>query len=171
MGSSIVEINILSFSLAVFKREDDFVSFITQSCPGDAVLTGEFLSSIVRTQQTCTELAFVGCRLADFLGHSCNLLTMKTNSLLGEWSRTAVNKWKKVISALQWLDSIIVESYQANNWTIASVYLGSHQHFREDFHRESLFYRALNRLKAILKEKNSNPYSINYRYQEALACL
>ena len=147
------------------------MSFITQIRSGDGVRTGECLSSIVGTQQTCTELAFVGCRLADFLGHSCKSLTKKTSSSLVEWSRTPVNKWKKVISVLQWLDSIIDESYQANNWTIASVYLGSHQHFREDFHRESLFYRALNRLKAILKEKNSNPYSINYRYQEALVCL
>jgi hypothetical protein len=171
MGSSIVEINNLSFSLAVFKWEVDLVSFIILSPSADAVIKGQYLSNNVRPQKTFTELASDGFRLAVHLGHSCNLLTKKTNSLLGEWLRTAVNKWKKVISVLQWLDSIIVESYQANNWTIASVYLGSHQHFREDFHRESLFYRALNRLKAILKEKNSNPYSINYRYQEALVCL
>lgn len=171
MGSSIVEINILSFSLAAFKWEDDFVSFITQSRPGNAVRTGECLSRIVRTQQTCTELASVGCRLAVHLGHSCNLLTKKTNSLLGEWSRTAVNKWKKVISVLHWLDSANIESYESPKWMTASVYLGSHHRFREGFHRKSLFYKTLNRLKAILKEENSNQYSINYRYQEALVCL
>jgi hypothetical protein len=171
MRSSIVEINNLSFSLAVFNWEVDLVSFIIPSPSADVVIKGEYLSNNVRPQKAFTELASVGCRLAVHLGHSSNLLTRKTNSLLGEWSRTAVNKWKIVISSLQWLDSANIESYDSTQWMTAPVYLGSHHRFRQGFHRESLFYRALNRLKAILKEENSNPYSINYRYQEALVCL
>jgi len=147
------------------------VSFITQIRSGDGVRTGECLSSIVRTQQTCTELASVGCRLAVHLGHSCNLLTKKTNSLLGEWSRTAVNKWKIVISSLQWLDSANIESYDSTQWMTAPVYLGSHHRFKGGFHMKSLFYKTLNQLRAIFKKENLNPYSINYRYQEALVCL
>ena len=155
----------------LIKWEDDFVSFITQIRSGDGVRTGECLSSIVRTQQTCTELASVGCRLAVHLGHSCNLLTKKTNSLLGEWSRMPVNKKKKVISLQQWLYSAKIGSYESPKWTTASVYLGSHHRFREGFHRKSLFYKRLNQLRAIFKKENLNPYSINYRYQEALLCL
>ena len=155
----------------LIKWEDDFVSFITQIRSGDGVRTGECLSSIVRTQQTCTELASVSCRLVDFLGHSCKSLKQITNSSFSKCPRILVSKRKIVISLLWWLDSINIESYQANNWMTAPVYLGSHHRFRQGFHRESLFYRALNRLKAILKEGNSNPYSINYRYQEALVCL
>jgi len=147
------------------------VSFITQIRSGDGVRTGECLSSIVRTQQTCTELASVGCRLAVHLGHSCNLLTKKTNSLLGEWSRMPVNKKKKVISLQQWLYSVKIGSYESPKWTTASVYLGRHHRFKGGFHRKSLFYKTLNQLRAIFKKENLNPYSINYRYQEALVCL
>ena len=147
------------------------MSFITQIRSGDGVRTGECLSSIVRTQQTCTELASVGCRLAVHLGHSCNLLTKKTNSLLGEWSRMPVNKKKKVISLQQWLDSAKIESYELPKWTTASVYLGRHHRFKGGFHMKSLFYKTLNQLRAIFKKENLNPYSINYRYQEALVCL
>jgi len=155
----------------LIKWEDDFVSFITQIRSGDGVRTGECLSSIVRTQQTCTELASVGCRLAVHLGHSCNLLTKKTNSLLGEWSRMPVNKKKKVISLQQWLYSVKIGSYESPKWTTASVYLGRHHRFKGGFHRKSLFYKTLNQLRAIFKKENLNPYSINYRYQEALVCL
>jgi len=147
------------------------VSFITQIRSGDGVRTGECLSSIVRTQQTCTELASVGCRLAVHLGHSCNLLTKKTNSLLGEWSRMPVNKKKKVISLQQWLYSVKIGSYESPKWTTASVYLGRHHRFKGGFHMKSLFYKTLNQLRAIFKKENLNPYSINYRYQEALVCL
>ena len=155
----------------LIKWEDDFVSFITQIRSGDGVRTGECLSSIVRTQQTCTELASVGCRLAVHLGHSCNLLTKKTNSLLGEWSRMPVNKKKKVISLQQWLYSVKIGSYESPKWTTASVYLGRHHRFKGGFHMKSLFYKTLNQLRAIFKKENLNPYSINYRYQEALVCL
>ena len=171
MGSSIVEINNLSFSLAVFNWEVDLVSFIILSPSADAVIKGQYLSNNVRPQKTFTELASVGCRLAVHLGHSCNLLTKKTNSLLGEWSRMPVNKKKKVISLQQWLDSAKIESYELPKWTTASVYLSSHHRFREGFHRKSLFYKRLNQLRAIFKKENLNPYSINYRYQEALVCL
>jgi len=147
------------------------VSFITQIRSGDGVRTGECLSSIVRTQQTCTELASVGCRLAVHLGHSSNLLTRKTNSSFGEWSRMPVNKKKKVISLQQWLDSAKIGSYESPKWTTASVYLGRHHRFKGGFHRKSLFYKTLNQLRAIFKKENLNPYSINYRYQEALVCL
>ena len=147
------------------------MSFITQIRSGDGVRTGECLSSIVRTQQTCTELASVGCRLAVHLGHSSNLLTRKTNSSFGEWSRMPVNKKKEVISLQQWLDSAKIGSYELPKWTTASVYLGRHHRFKGSFHRKSLFYKTLNQLRAIFKKENLNPYSINYRYQEALVCL
>ena len=171
MRSSIVEINNLSFSMALFKWEVDLVSFIIPSPSADAVIKGRYLLNNVRPQKTCTEFASVGCRLAVHLGHSCKSLTKKTNSSLVEWSRTPVNKWKKVISVLQLLDSAKIESHESPNWTTASVYLGSHHRFREGFHRKSLFYKRLNQLRAIFKKENLNPYSTNYRYQEALVCL